>query len=176
MCVSLPLTHSPCNGSSEVCESPSRDAFDTHFDNRLHMPDSGISEFQFRFRVRRMSSLTLPINFVLNWVLNAGRRQQQKLALPTDGTPQPTYSPPLPIPTPRSTPSSTPLTMTVVRPLATNAPNVQPCAYFLVTSPHVSLSSALSLSSPLSFPLSSLSPPLCWPQFVSCSQFIMPNS
>lgn len=106
-----PLTHSPCNGSSEVCESPSRDddAFDTHFDNRLHMPNSGISEFQlqfqFRFRVRRMSSLTLPINFVLNWVLNAGRRQQQQqLALPTDATPQPTYSPPLPIPTPPAYP------------------------------------------------------------------------
>lgn len=87
MCASPPFSPShpaPCNGSSEVCESPSRDdnddAFDTHFDNRLHMPNSGISEFQlqfqFRFRVRRMSSLTLPINFVLNWVLNAGRRQK----------------------------------------------------------------------------------------------------
>lgn len=145
MCASPPFSPShpaPCNGSSEVCESPSRDdAFDTHFDNRLHMPNSGISEFQlqfqFRFRVRRMSSLTLPINFVLNWVLNAGRRQkaagsrQQQLALPTNATPQPTHSPPHvwpPPPPPPPPSSSTALTTTVVRPLATNAPNVQPCA------------------------------------------------
>jgi len=80
-----------------------------------------------------MSSLTLPINFVLNWVLNAGR---SSLALPIHLL---FILLPLPLathlhPSPKSWM------------LPTNATNVQPCAYFLVTSSSPLLYSSLSAS------------------------------